>query len=81
MTYLTLLEVCEGLRISRGTALRMLQDGRLKGIKTAPSKQGRWRVTEDSYREFLGLPAHDQRPATEQTEGEQPPADTITAAG
>jgi len=42
-------EVAEFLRIGKGTALKLLQDGEIKARKVG----GQWRVTLDSLKEYL----------------------------
>ncbi|WP_433252951.1 helix-turn-helix domain-containing protein [Streptosporangium sp. CA-135522] len=51
--HMTLPEVMKGLRVSRGTALRMIGRGDLVGTKTHDSQQGRWRITVESYEAFV----------------------------
>ena len=42
-------EVAEFLRIGRGTALKLLQDGEIRARKVG----GQWRVTLDALKQYL----------------------------
>lgn len=47
--YMSVMDVCERLKINRSTVLRLIQTGKLSAIKLAR----KWRVSEDSLAQYL----------------------------
>lgn len=52
-TFLTLADVCERLRLSRWAAVRLINSGDLKAIKTGPSKKAQYRISEAAYADYV----------------------------
>lgn len=51
--FLTVKEFCTRLRISRGTARRIIRDGLVEAVKTTNTQQGRVRIPVASYEAYL----------------------------
>jgi len=51
-TVLTVTEVAEQLRLSADTVKKLLNEGRLRGVRTG-TYSGKWRVSQSAVEEFI----------------------------
>lgn len=50
--FMTVKEICELLKVSRGTAIRLICAGELKAFKLGTGRS--WRVTRSALSKFVG---------------------------
>ena len=50
--FMTVKEICELLKCSRGTAIRLIRAGELKAFKLGSGRS--WRVTRSALAKFVG---------------------------